>query len=119
MNQSVITLKNLICGYTINIFDSPKVVSGNNSQNYMALRLTHSPIRFMFSLNGYHVAFENWLTAINIKPSDARAKAIENAIVEWAMQHADIVFGKYNQNVSEQCDGKCESRMCLAKPPPE
>lgn len=116
MDEGVIVLKNLICGYTINVFDVPKRVSGLYSTTYMALRLTHSPIRFVFSLDGHNVAFQDWLSPINIKKSEARTLTIEKAIIEWVNKHADFVFEKYELYVEKACDGSCASKICLQKP---
>lgn len=113
--MAIKVLKDLICGYTINVFDTPKVVSSMDGRYSMPMRLTHSPIRFMFSLDDCGVAFEDRLSPINIKESPERNAAIEKALIEWAMQHHNIVFGSYQKHVKKPCDGKCENRICLEK----
>lgn len=117
--MSEFVISDLICGYTINVFDEPKRVSNHHSQLSFPMRITHSPIYFVVKLNNNAVAFRGTLSPINIKSGNARNRAIEDAILEWSMKYVDLVERKYKEKVEKVCDGSCNSRVCLSKPPPE
>lgn len=117
--MSEMVIDDLICGYTVIIVDEPERVTSPYGKLSIPMRITHSPVYFVVRLNNGGSAFRGTLSPINIKPGNARTKAIESAILEWVMKYIEIVETRYNQNTEKVCGGSCQSRVCFGKPSPE
>ena len=114
--MGLIIFDKLICGYKINVYDGAKLIGEPGTSTAFSLRITHSPVRFVFIPNGTEgVGFMDELLPINVKESQNREGAIADAIIKWAIQHHDIVFRNYKRHVEDVCEGDCDSRVCLQK----
>jgi hypothetical protein len=116
MKDKIWRFDELICGYTVEVFDFPKQISKPTDMNYIALPRERSPLHVIFSLKApAQGAFAMNLSPISETRENLREEAIKEEIIKWVLQKAEFVFNLYKRKIKNLCSGDCSNIICLEK----
>lgn len=116
MPTKIWTFNELLCGYKIEIYDTPKQISKTGAVNYIALSLAASPLYCIFSLSSKpENAFTTTIPAVPETREDFREKAIKQALIEWITKNIKSIISIYLRTISRACDGTCQNLICMGK----